>query len=166
MTASLPPPESPPERLLPGLPLPPYRYVPGVHPHPFRHEGGHDHEGRIDWGQPPVVESGWAHNRRYLHGLDLFNHRFYWESHEVWEAVWLALPKPSAERELVQGLIQVAAALLKRHQGLTRASDRLLTRARTRLGRAAPVCWGIDVVALECRLDSGEPWPTVPMVAP
>lgn len=41
-------------------------------------------------------------------GAELFNRGQYWEAHEAWEELWLALS--DQPREFVQGLIQVAAA--------------------------------------------------------
>lgn len=45
-------------------------------------------------------------------GADLFDEGRYFEAHEAWEAHWL-LEKEESRRLLLQGLIQVAAALHK-----------------------------------------------------
>jgi hypothetical protein len=160
---AIPAPEHPRPRLAPHLPLPPYRYVPGLLPHPFRDADGHDHLARIDLPEVAWDEtSTWVTNLHHRYALDLFENRFYWESHEVWEAVWLRLPRPSPERELIQALIQVAAATLKRHMGSTRAPHTLRDRARTRLERArqgGTVVCGIDVNALLDELDRAPLWP-------
>ena len=159
----IPAPELPGPRLEPGLALPRYRYVPGVLPHPFRDPNGHDHLATLDLPDPAwTTDQGWAANVHHRYALDLFENRFYWESHEVWEDVWLLLPRPSAERELLQALIQVAAATLKRHMGSVRAPVTLTDRARARLAQArsaGEVVCGVDIGALEARLDTGDPWP-------
>lgn len=116
----IPPPTDPPPLRL-KLPLPPYRYLPGEGPHPLRHPGGHSRD-------PEHLESGAA----WLRGLDLYDHRYYWESHEVWEAVWKATPQGHL-RQLLQGLIQLAAATIKHHLGHDRPARRLLSRATERI---------------------------------
>ena len=137
----IPPPLDPPPRRVTRLPMPAYRYIPGRHPHPYRGVDGHQHL----VGEHPSGEEAWGH------GLDLFDHRFYWESHEVWEPLWMSLPAESAERELVQAMIQWAASLLKRHMGADEAAARLCSRAQARVQvarRAGPVCRGLDLDAL------------------
>lgn len=49
--------------------------------------------------------------------MDLFNHGFPWEAHEVWEPRWFAAPRDQPERALLQGLIHAAAARVKLHSG-------------------------------------------------
>jgi hypothetical protein len=147
--------------------LPPYRYVPGLHPHPFRHEGGHAY---TDGGAPPVEpwdwRGPWRSDDRVLHARDLFDHRYLWEAHELWEGLWHQVPADAPLRGWLQGLIQVAAALLKLHMGHARAARTLAGRADARLS-AAQVAWGadcrgVDVARLRSELDAalvGGPWP-------
>src|SRR5215470_9912741 len=99
-------PERSAPRYCPERPLPPYRYVPGLHPHPVRDPAGHSYQAApartlIDW----------------LFGVDLFNAFYFWEAHEAWEGLWAAKPRDSAPARMLQGLIQIAAALLKIHLG-------------------------------------------------
>ncbi len=108
------------------FPFPPYRYVPGFNAHPLKHQDGHR--------SPRPQERGEA----LLYARDLFDHRFYWEAHEVWEALWKQT-SPGPERERLQGLIQAAAFLLKRHMG--HPAPRLLKAARDRLkGHEEQLC--------------------------
>ena len=66
-------------------------------------------------------------------GFEAFHAGYFWEAHELWEPVWLQLPPASRERHVLQGLIQLANAALKRRMGLGAASDRILLRADTAL---------------------------------
>ena len=74
---------------------------------------------------------------RWLYGLDLYHHDYLWEAHEVWEELWHDLGPDSPEGELVQGMIQLAAARLTGHLGRPEARKRLLRRGRARLRSAA-----------------------------
>ena len=67
----------------------------------------------------------WRENTAYRYGWHLFDEGFYWEAHEVWEAVWLACRPNSRERLVLQALIQLANARLKAAMGQPRAVRRL-----------------------------------------
>ncbi len=97
-------------------PFPAYRYVPGVHPHPIRDPAGHsfDPQPRLNRHSPWRIEV-WRTLDDWLYGVDLFNHHYFWEAHEAWEALWAAVERTSPPALLLQGLIQIAAALLKTH---------------------------------------------------
>lgn len=95
--------------------LPRTAYLPGLTPRPP--EGTYD---ALKAVRDPLPDSPAWHA-----GLHFFAAGFYWEAHEVWEAVWLAAPANSAERGLVQGMIQLANAGLKRRMGRARAAQRL-----------------------------------------
>ncbi|GFE49726.1 hypothetical protein So717_14790 [Roseobacter cerasinus] len=58
-------------------------------------------------------------------GLAYLGAGYFWECHEVLEAVWLHTADPSAEREMVQALIQLANARLKLQMQRPRAARRL-----------------------------------------
>ncbi|MEP2533020.1 DUF309 domain-containing protein [Shimia sp.] len=55
---------------------------------------------------------------------------YFWEAHELLEPIWMGLPPGSRERALVQGLIQLANAGLKRRMGRENAVARLAEMAR------------------------------------
>jgi uncharacterized protein len=112
---------------LSSLPLPEYRFVPGRHPHPTRSPDGHG----------VVAATALDPREAWLYGVDLFNTRYFWEAHEAWEKVWHAAPEGSRGREIVKGLIQIAAALLKLHLGNESAARRLAARGATRIEAAA-----------------------------
>lgn len=70
-------------------------------------------------------------------GLRAFEARYYWEAHELWEAVWICLPPAGPDRLLLRGLIQLANAGLKMRIGRVRAALRILDLADTALAEAA-----------------------------
>ncbi len=157
----------PPVRLRPELRLPSYRYVPGRHPHPNRHADGHNFLAGVQWGQSAWDPArSWTDDRRYLFGHDLFANRYFWESHEVWEELWHAIPHDRLERRLVQGLIQTAATTLKHVMGHDRARTRLADRAIVHLQAASPLgptVWGVDIERLVTQLEDRNAWPTIPI---
>lgn len=70
-------------------------------------------------------------------GVRYYREGFYWECHEVLEAVWVALPQNSAERRMAQAVIQLANARLKAAMGRDNAARRLCGIARAHLDEAA-----------------------------
>ncbi len=54
---------------------------------------------------------------------------FYWEAHELLEAVWVACAPNSAEKLYCQSVIQRANAALKQKLGQGQAADRILQKA-------------------------------------
>lgn len=68
-------------------------------------------------------------------GLAYFDAGFFWECHEVLEAVWRQTTDPSAERDMVLALIQLANARLKVLMLQPRAAWRLCEIVETRLKR-------------------------------
>jgi predicted metal-dependent hydrolase len=73
-------------------------------------------------------------------GRALFNAARYFEAHEVWEQAWLA--SGGARRVLLQGLIQIAAALHKaKRVESPGGSLRLLDAGRSKLESVAASEW-------------------------
>jgi predicted metal-dependent hydrolase len=135
-------------RLAPERPLPGHRFVPGHTPRPTE-----------------ALEPG------FEFGIDLYHAGYLWEAHEAWEGVWKESRDP-----LVQGLIQMAASLLKRHLGNDRGARKLADRARSNLERAAaasPRQRGLDLPLLiaaweACAAapDRREAWSRAPRLMP
>jgi predicted metal-dependent hydrolase len=96
-----------------------------------------------------IDPSGWETCSLYLRGVDLFNHAYFWESHEAFEALWRGSPEGSAAADLLQGLIQVAASEIKRFSAMPDAARTLAERALARLVRVPSPYLGIDVRAFE-----------------
>lgn len=142
-----------PPLFLPDEPFPPYRFVPGHAPHPF-YPGGYAHGQRTP---PPPYEplDRWRASRPYLRGLDFFNRGWWWEAHESWESLWhVCAGRDEAQRELLKGLIQLAACALNRERASDAGAARLLETgcaclARVRALAGRDVLGGLDLVALE-----------------
>jgi hypothetical protein len=119
-------------------PFPAYRFVPGVHPHPTRDVGGHSYEFAPRLRRsPPWHDEEWPRLQDWLDGVDLFNHFFFWEAHEAWEGLWASAPRGTSRSLLLQGLIQIAAALLKVHQRSVPAALTLSGDGLDKLRRAS-----------------------------
>jgi hypothetical protein len=112
------PPIDPPSRWTETT-LPSYRHVPGLTPHPINSPQGHSSgEFEVDLGSRiNTFPDTWLDCPAYLQGVDLFNLSFFWESHEAWEEVWNAVGHQTLSGRMLQGMIQVAASLLKDHVG-------------------------------------------------
>jgi predicted metal-dependent hydrolase len=96
--------------------FPTYSYVPGRFPHPHRNPDGHGLEGPP--GDLPAPDTDrWRDASGYLRGIALFNHGYYWEAHEVWEAVWIACGRTGRDADFFKGLIKLAAAGVKAREG-------------------------------------------------
>lgn len=131
-----------PPRYLPSVSFPPYTYVPGLTPHPVSDPQGHTYGEKPSPAAKPQPEA-WAESREYLRGIDLFNHGFYWEAHEVWEELWIAAGRRGVVADFLKGLIKLAAAGVKLREGNPRGAMRHLQRSRE-LFRAVELELGID----------------------
>lgn len=116
MRRPIPAPDPAPARLV-NDELPPVRYLPGASPHP-----GH--------AAPLPIQDA------YVAGIDRYNQRYYWEAHELWETAWRAVRADEALCSLLQGLIQLAAAVITHHVGRPASGARLLERAKQHLAIA------------------------------
>lgn len=118
-----------PMRLYPSRKLPPYSYVPGKFPHPIRDERGHSFGHLEPPPATPYESLGRGEYHPYLWGFDLFNHGYYWEAHETWEAVWHACGRSGTRADLLKGLIKLSAAGVKAREGSLEGVRRHLLRA-------------------------------------
>jgi len=115
------------------VPLPPHAHVPGRN---ARHEEGHWDDVRAT-AEPGMSAEALAASPAFVSGMVFFENGFFWEAHEVWEAVWMACPPNSAEHRFVQALIQLANAELKLAMGKPKAATRLCGIASGHLSEAA-----------------------------
>lgn len=130
-----------------------HAYVPGVSE---RHlEGYFDHvRSTAREGMIPEVLAGSEAFQLGLHYLDT---GYFWEAHEVFEPVWLALPSGGDERHLVQALIQFANAQLKMKMQRPKAAKRLCGIVRDLLSEiSVEVAMGIEVAQISRQVDSFE----------
>lgn len=137
-------------RHVPGRELPRYRFLGDLHPHPRTHPEG-SLFGADDY-PPGLSADRWAEDESYLFGVDLYHQGYLWEAHEAWEACYFATDD-ARQRELLQALIQLAAALIQAHRGRGRGVRRLARRVEGRLvrlteGGDGERFLGLDVVAL------------------
>jgi hypothetical protein len=142
-----------------SAPLPVNRYVPGsgaAHPDKTAEASG---AGTLA-SEPLLPREQWEEQVGYIHGVDLFNHAFWWEAHEAWESLWARAE--GTQRLFLQGLIQLAAALLKHH---VRSAAGSVSLAREARGKLVAVCqrerlargerfMGVDVPALLQAIDA------------
>lgn len=78
--------------------------------------------------------------------LDQFNRRWYFESHETLEDLWMVTPFP--ERQFFQGIIQLAAAFVHLVRGEYPGMLKLLDAAAQKLEEFTPAQFGVDTTAL------------------
>jgi hypothetical protein len=120
---------TPSDRYAPERPFPPYAYVPGRHPHPVRDPKGHS----FGHSKEPVASPNAAdldQNPAMRYAVDLFNHGYYWEAHEVWEGLWQAVGRQGALADFLKALIHLAAAGVKAREGIANGVKRHAERAK------------------------------------
>ena len=61
----------------------------------------------------PLDVTKWSGKPQYLYAIDLYNHGFWWEAHEVLEQFWGAVPRGDVQSHFFQGLIKMSAAFIK-----------------------------------------------------
>ncbi len=115
--------------------FPPYRFLPGKFPHPVAHPDGHSYlpPGEKEPAVPFFPPENWRESEAYLFGCDLYNHGYWWEAHEAWEGMWHVVPKPSAQRSFLQGMIQVTAGQMQVQLGKAEGVRRLQMTSRRHL---------------------------------
>lgn len=159
--------EIPATRYAPDLPFPPYSYVTGRFPHPIGDPRGHSFGHRPAAAVRPT-SAQWRDSKAYCFAVDLFNHGYYWESHEVWESLWHASGRRGTQADFLKALIKLAAAGVKAREGrpegwrrhLQRAYE-LLAQTRQQAGSASPRYFGLELAELMAAVvrarDAGAP---------
>lgn len=124
-------------RYCPERALPTKAYVPGRVPHDEKP------------ANVPRTTCEWngeladlAQSAEFLWGVDLFNRGFYWEAHEAWESLWVHARPKSESHYGLQGLIQVAAAMLKAKTEDWDAFGRISARAVEKISKAVALSDG------------------------
>jgi len=94
--------------------------------------------------------------RAFEAGVAAYDRGDFFEAHELLEPAWMGTDEP-AERDLLQGLIKLAAAFVHGVRGNPLGIARNLTGARERLaaavGSPAAAASGIDVATLVAAID-------------
>ncbi|MEL6373849.1 MAG: DUF309 domain-containing protein [Pseudomonadota bacterium] len=98
------------------------------------------------------------------YGLRLYEARYFWEAHEVWEPVWLAASPNSAPRCFLAGVIQLANAALKLSLVQPKAARRLIALSCQHVdeARARGACGPrYDAQTLEALAAAARGWSTL-----
>ena len=104
----------------------------------------------------PWKADEWRSIEEWLWAVDLFNHEYWWESHEALESLWHAAGRTTARARFVQALVHLSAACLNRRRGHYAAARRQAARSvqglraarahgTTPAGRGGSLVMGIDV---------------------
>jgi hypothetical protein len=101
---------------------------------------------KLDVQSPPIEKA-----EAIRLGLGLFDEERYWESHEALESAWKQTE--GDEKEILQGLILIAASLVHWQKNEKQVTLSVMKRARDKLLRHQTDYSGIDLVALKNRLD-------------
>jgi predicted metal-dependent hydrolase len=80
-------------------------------------------------------------------GVELFDHREYYEAHEPLEAAWMVTDSP--ERDLYQGILQIGLAYYQITRGNYRGSLKMFKRGQRNLAPLGEALLGIDISQLQ-----------------
>ena len=95
-----------------------------------------------------------AQSKAFCTGLFYLQRGYFWEAHELFEPVWMALEEGSEERCLLQALIQLANAQLKLRMHRPKAASRLCIMVRGLLEKLTGVrVMGQDISQFMARLE-------------
>ena len=125
---------------------PPHAYVPGQTPRHDEHLFD-----AIKSGVEDCAVENLHHSQAWSYGIAFLEDGFYWEAHEVLEAVWMACPPNAPERLMVQAVIQLTNAKLKEAMGRDQAASRLFKTA-SRLSAEAVQRKGGNVMGLDSEI--------------
>ncbi len=130
-----------------GFPMPAYAFLPGINQHPNKNSLQRHIPELPDKGK--LINAGnWQNSPAYLYAIDVFNHEYYWEVHEILEHLWIKNGKNSEAAIFLKGIIQLSVALLKVKLGNKYGAKRLLNKAVMHLQRQEKIYLGIDVKKL------------------
>jgi hypothetical protein len=114
---------------LSNLPMPRWAYVPGVET-----EADHDTLKHAKVLVPSRFRDFVpARHPALRYGIGLNDAGYFWEAHEILEAIWAAAPQGGRERILLRACIQIANANLKLRMQRPHAAARLLGEALAEL---------------------------------
>lgn len=133
--------------------MPEHAYVPGQTP---RHA-----EGRFEHLTATVHQSmspaQLTQSEAFRTGLVYLRRGYFWEAHELFEPVWMALQAGSDDRRLVQALIQLANAQLKLKMQRPKAAKRLCNMVRGLLATLTGTrVMGLELSQIRAQLEAVE----------
>jgi predicted metal-dependent hydrolase len=99
-----------------------------------------------------IVEEHLEKEQGIQQGISYFNDERFWEAHEVLEGVWKK--SYEGEKELVQGIILIAAALVHYQKAENSICLSILERAKDKLSRSSGTYHDVDVDKIRQKLDS------------
>jgi len=101
---------------------------------------------QLDIATPPIEKAEAVRS-----GLDLFNEERYWESHEALESAWRGAT--GEEKEILQGVILIAAALVHWQKNEKDVALSVIKRALDKLAAHSGDYFGIDIAALKSKVN-------------
>lgn len=116
-------------RYLPDLPFPSYAFLPGQGTHPH-HNPDHWSVNLDELESRQLTVENYRNHKVFLCGIDLFNHQFYWETHEVYELLWNQLGRKSQTAKFCQGMVLLGASGVKYKLNQVAPAEGHLKRAR------------------------------------
>ena len=93
----------------------------------------------LDWNSDPLAA-----------GLACYRAEQFFDTHELWESVWLTLQEP--EKSFLQSLVQVTAAFHHFERNNIAGTVSLLRRALIRLSQCPALFGGIEVASLRTEI--------------
>lgn len=131
-------------------PFPPYQYTPGKNPHPIIHVDGHSY-GLPERHYEFSVDT-WQQSQRFLFGIDLLNHAYYWEAHEAIEDVWHCLDRQSPAAEYLQAIIMLSVSMLHRRRSMPGTARKVAEKAMVKLQGHEQDLYGCSLAYLRAML--------------
>jgi uncharacterized protein len=93
-----------------------------------------------------IIERHLEKDKAIMRARELFNDERYWEAHEVLESVWKN--STGTEKEILNGIILVAAAFVHDEKDEQDICISILHRAKRKLDRASDTYYGIDMTKI------------------
>jgi hypothetical protein len=125
-------------------PLPPYRFAKHESPHPTQHPDGH-FRGKKSFACLEFDGSNWRDCEGYLFALDLFNHGYFWECHEVLEDLWHDTDRSTPLGHFIQGFIQCTISHWHRVAGRESAARNIMKRTPRHVEAAGSLRMGTSL---------------------
>ena len=132
-------------------PLPAYRHLPFINAHPFLDKDGHSYGEKLSPVDSFSTEN-WQDCDEYLYSIDLFNYGYWWEAYERLKHISLGAGRESETGRFVQGVLQIAAALLKHFMREETGAATLAELGAENLQGVADTYLGINVTTLLTQL--------------